>query len=223
MDKPIDPEHRSIKKVVAVVGRWIATNAASAALGAAIALGVAWAVGQLGSKPAPIPEQLDQVLTDAANQGLRVAYSREIDLRGTGRPARVLVFRPALRQLHKRSDELRVYEELDNRIRLVLTVRPLQQPDRGPHRINFVAAGQFDSTDRREAILTLERTSQESQLLRPVVLTWDVSEQAYTLRGLLRDRPPLQRPRAGTLAFYGWKEYQPIDVPLTGGTTLRRL
>jgi hypothetical protein len=205
-------------------GRWILTTA----LGAAIALGVAALAGQLGH-PESLAQQLDDILGDADRDRLEVIYNRELDLHGNGVPARILVLRPRIASSYRRSDELRVYEQDDERLRLAFTLRPARvarrrtSPDRGlVYRINLVAAGKLDGSDRIEVALVLMPDYADTNLLRPFVLTWDASNQSYAVRALLRHPPRIPR-SVGSWATGIRRLYRPVDVPLVGGTTLRRL
>jgi hypothetical protein len=204
----------------------VASKAATAALGAAVALGVAWLIGQFRDDPPPIPSQLGDILRDAERDGLSVIYNREADLHGTGAKARLIVLRPQGEQAYTtRSDELRVYEEADDRLKLAFSFRPVSRVARAevPYRLRFVATGRFDATDREQALLSLEPSYADTRLPRPIAVTWDLAEQAYDVQPLLRRRPSLPMARRGTFAASGRRLYKPIDIALANGEVLRKV
>lgn len=90
------------KRLLTVV-RWLLHGGRfviSAAAGAAIALLVARALGDLGAQPTTIPVQLDGILAAAARQRLEPVFLREIDLQGTGAQPRINGASPPPSQRH---------------------------------------------------------------------------------------------------------------------------
>jgi hypothetical protein len=200
-------------------GRWVLT----AALGAAIALGVARVLGDLGHKHVPIPAQLDAILAHAATEGLEPVYLREMDLQDTGATARLVVLRPQFdSHVVSRSDELRVYDTGHEQLQLAFAARPLPEPRGVPYHITLLALGSFDHTDREEAILTLDPEYADTQLPRPVALLWNLGTQRYELRALLSHSPSLARVR-GFWAVTGPRLDRPINIRLADEGVIRNV
>jgi hypothetical protein len=207
------------------IAKRLLDHAGSALVGGLVALGIAWGVGVVGKGPGPIPRQLDAVLRDAAQQRLTVAYNRELDLRGTGEMARLLILRPTIAGGYtKRSDELRIYEtDRDGtRLQLALRLQPLTKGKEVPFRINFVDFGRFGDGDRQQAIVRLDPSYADGRLPRPIAVEWDARYGRYRARGLLKRRVSLP-PTHSVWALEARRLYRPTDIPLVDGSVLRQV
>ncbi len=84
-----------------------------------------------------------------------------------------------------------------------------------------MGVGHFDSSDRNEAILTIDPEYVDGQLPRPVALLWNVANQRYELQALLSHNPALV-PRHGAWAV-GDTVYRTISVRLAGGGAIHNV
>lgn len=188
-------------------------------------LALAAVVSQLIKGPPPISQQLGEVIREAARHGFRTQYNRELDLRGTGQTAHLLILRPTIaRGYASRSDELRIYDEdpSGKHIRLALRIQPRSGPRDVQMRFNFVRVGRFGSSDQKQAILTLDPSYADGAVVRPIALVWKAIDDRYVLRSLLTEPIDLPRTPAGEVRPIS-KIYRPIDVRMVGGKVLRAL
>lgn len=200
-------------------GAWIIGNAGVALVGGVVALLLAWATGVVGGDQKSPSRQLDSALQDAAKKNLSVVYNREVDLRGTGTKARIIILRP--KNWVRRSDELRVYEMDDEGkdLKLAATIRPATRKREVAHRLEFVAAGRFGHGDAQQAIVNLSPSYVDTRMPRPIALEWNPRVGRYSARAVLK-RPVSLPPARSRFARRGHQMYQPLDVRLAGGKTI---
>ncbi len=197
------------------------SHSLGALLGALIALGVARALGDLGTKTEPIAGQLEAVFRQAAARGLEPVNQRDVDLTGTGDVEHLVIFRPQPKEGERPgSDELRIYDTDGNRLRLRYSLQPQLAKGVLPYEIKLLGSGPFDSTDRTEVIMSVAEEYADGRLPRPVALLWNAGTQHYELRPLLTYRPYLQ-PLRGYWAQAAAKLINPVNIALANGEIIR--
>ena len=184
--------------------------------GALVALGLIVAAGGFAKpKPPSIAAQVTDIRKAAARQGGAMVYTLSSErLNGTQERSYVFVLR---RQNHG-SDEVRIYDDVDGRLRLRFDFRPRTgdawisldttaavQQRRAPvaywmtHR-PIVADVNGDGT--RELLLAYRAGAISALAFRiPLSVAWDDRRQEYVLSAVLRSRPPERNPDTIMPAF----------------------
>jgi hypothetical protein len=208
------------------IGAALLGQVGGAVLGFVIGLALAWAVGLLKGRESTAEAKLEDVLSRASRQHLRPIFNREIDLKGTGKTARVLIFRAADDRygLVNDSDRLLVYERDGNKLDLVLSVHPSFHPKRNlPFVFHRVRAGRFDETTQQEVLFDMSPLYADTKIPHPVALLWDASKRTYAVRPLLDSPPKLPVPASRSFARGLRDAYRPTDIELDGGSALERV
>lgn len=224
MTAPDAPTRRPsrVRRAAVVGGRWLVAHGLGALIGALIALGVAAAIGDLGSKPGPIAGQLEAIYKAAALEGLEAVSQRKADLTGSGVAERIVVFRPEVSYTSgpRRSDELRIYSSKAGRLHLEYSLRALRRGNLPPYEIRLLGVGRFDSSDRVEIIMTLAEQYADGRTPRPVAVLWDAATQRYEPQALLTFRPYL-KPLSGYWAQRSEELIEPVNMRLASGEVIK--
>jgi hypothetical protein len=178
-------------------GEWFSENVAKTVLTTLVGLVVVAVVGLVvtlvtGGAPPPISQQIDEIREHAADDGYLTEINRPVELRGGGTPSRLFVFRPergAQNPVAGDSDEIRVYDEKDQRLHLTFQFQPKNDPV--PYRFRVEGAGKFDETDRDEVIGEYVADYVDRTIPYPVALIWSETDGGYALRSLLPREPRL--------------------------------
>lgn len=164
----------------------------------------------------PVGEQIDSVLRQAAKDGRRAVFRASVPLHGPGsRSSQVLVLRdPRLKEhpageavtdahgryVVPRSDEVRIYDTVDGKLRLAFRFLP-----QGPGQVRQAPEGDWpgfrfrpspvtdiDGDGRPEIVGTFERVTLASgPMPAPVLISWDDGTQRYRLAPLIAQHPRL--------------------------------
>ena len=132
--------------------------------------------------PAPIAEQLNGIVRDAARAGLRVAETTEADLHGSGETSRILVLRSALRSERKRPDELRIYDVSAGRLRLRFRFAPT--PSREVT-LRLAEVADIDGNGSTEIVASLDEIYIEYDTTSPALVGWDPRTDTYGISPML--------------------------------------
>ena len=193
---------------------WLAASIIVLA-GLAAGLGVVVVVGgDAGGRSQPsVAEQLEAVVARAAQERRYVAVRRRVPIHGTGTRSHLLVlrdldlrdrFRTDLATPQALSDDIRIYDEVDGRLRLRFRFQPqnpgevAQRPDGDLPgfllRVGGVA--DYDKNGELEIVGALERNSLASGPFPvPVIIVWDEADGRYRIHALIPEPPDLRPPR----------------------------
>lgn len=171
--------------------RWLKHHIVAAAVTALAGLGASAGVRFLfaqitGGQAQPLGVQIDAIKKVAAEEGLYAVIDRPVELHGRKRTSQLLVLRPRKgteASLLGGSDEVRLYDYVDGRLRLAFRFQPKRDPT--PYRFHLAAVGHLDNTDRQEVLGQYMRQYVEGTFPYPVVIMWDETVGAYRLRALL--------------------------------------
>jgi hypothetical protein len=175
----------------------------------------------VGKKPT-IPAQLEAERRDAASRHLHTVVNRRVDLRGTGTPSYLLVFRhdsfgspnPVSDPLSV-SDEIRIYDAVDGELHLHFRFRPalIKEDDRDPHGLAHLfqlsAARDLDRNGRPEILGAYLPYFMNAALPHPILIQWDEATGQYQLHPIL-STPPVLTAKAPSTDSYGigpWRRY----------------
>jgi hypothetical protein len=208
------------------LGRWIGEHVAATVLTLVVASAVGVAITRIhGRKPPPIADQVDRIRATAAAKGSYAVINREVELHGTGVSSRLFLFRPRRATqdpVEGASDELRIYDIRNKRLKLAFRFQPKVQEV--PYRFAVYGIGRFDETDREVIIGQYVHRYVDTSVPYPVALVWDESNQAYRLRPLLPERLNLRRfKNAGAWASTARRTYRATVLSDTGSTTTLRV
>lgn len=162
------------------------------------------AAERISSDPPPLPEQLNNVISDAAKNGYSLVGSVHlIQFRAGGELSRVLLLRPISSDEH-RSDELRIYDIVGQgkqaRMKLRLLFQPLPtkrtamwglplsasrtaEPRAFAIRLRLIR--DLDGKPGNEVVADVSEYAVKPIWPRPVYIYWDPANQRYAVRGLL--------------------------------------
>jgi hypothetical protein len=198
-----------------------------AIVGVVVGAGLAWAFGLVKGHETTAETKLETVLSDAAHQHLRPILNQRVDLKGTGKRARVMIFRSAKGGYEPTasSDLLRIYEQDGNDLNLVLSLHPTFHPKRNlPYELRRIRVGRFDDTTQQEVRFDMSPLYADTRIPHPVALLWDAAHKSYVLRPLLT-KPPQLLPAPSPRSFArGLQDgYKPVDIDLDGGSVLQHV
>lgn len=141
------------------LARWLADRSATALITTLVAAVITVAVLHEALPSTPPPPLADQWLSQRAaiaKEGWQVAQTREVDLRGDGEASMILVLSSTLPSCTGptavRSDELRVYDVEDGRLRQTFLFDPIQ---RGCSAMNFQFVHVSDLEQEHDAPIIL--------------------------------------------------------------------
>jgi hypothetical protein len=140
-------------------------------------------------------EELTLEIEEAAQAGLRVALHRAVDLRGVGPPSRVLVLRSQWLRAG-RSDEIRIYDEGDDDLRLRLRFRPAYDLAReNLSAFELMAIRDIDANGTAEIIGSFSQIAMATPFVRrPVLIRWDPRSRDYEIGAILGPPKPRDPP-----------------------------
>src|SRR5439155_10770454 len=138
--------------------------------------------------PPPIAQQLNDVVREAARNGLRVAESYRADLHGSGERSRILVLRPTARATRPIPNELRIYDVSDGRLRLRFRFVP--RTAGVPPSVHLADVADFDGNGSMEILVSLEIEYVEHTTEVPALVAWDPRGDAYGIAPLLTPDGP---------------------------------
>ena len=175
--------------------------AATVAVMAALALVIAGG-GFSPVKPPPIGAQIDAIREQAAKDGKVTVVARPVDLHGFDQQSYVFVMRPS----RQGSDELRVYDVVDGRLKLMLDYQPhtlrrgspspaavVQQARRltPPFDLGVEGLRAVDiyGNGEHELVADYNQLPFVGGNKFPIVVAWDDVAQRYRLQALIASRP----------------------------------
>lgn len=217
LDRPSKQRWRPMRTFLA----WLTQQVGGAFIGAVVGAGATALLLAPGREP--VAAQLDSQLSDAAQAGFTVSVNREADLHGTGIRSRLVVLKPATGS-PLTSDEVRIYDEIDNELRLRYTARPMPGKGMPGYRFTVLGVGRYDHTDREVVLASLDQRFADGRPPHPVALLWNAAGENYEMRALLPRVPALPKGNAGVWGKGARRFYRrTTDVPLGPGQVLRNL
>lgn len=142
--------------------------------------------------PPPIAEQLDDISREVVANNDRVILRQSADLRGAGVNSFYFVIRNedarqgADEPGSGRSDELRIYDDVDGDLKLRFRFRPTRTRVQQPLFSRFEGARDFDRDGTGEVIGGFgEAYHAASSLVVPFVIRWEQEAARYRISGLL--------------------------------------
>jgi hypothetical protein len=171
--------------------------------GAIVALAVIW-IGSGFSIPS-IADQLAQVQRDGSGGERRPTMLGATDLHGTGVKSHVILFRGRSDPARPRSDALRIYDEVGDKLVLRLNFEPRPDPQRSYAVFQYRGTADVDGDGATELLggYAYAGSDQGRQALVPFAVNWDGGSQRYRLVSLDFGPPALSRsPRTRAAAQY---------------------
>jgi hypothetical protein len=193
-----------------------------ATCGAVVALAVIW-IGSGFSVPS-IADQLARVQRDGSGGERRPTMLGTTDLHGTGIKSHVILFRGQSDPARPRSDGLRIYDEVGDKLVLRLNFEPRPDPQRSYAVFQYRGTADVDGDGATELLggYAYAGSDQGRQALVPFAVNWDGGSQRYRLVSLDLGPPALSRsPRTRAAAQYLRLYAAPVGfTDRRGGLTL---
>jgi hypothetical protein len=182
--------------------RWAVLLILAALLGHVADSGWSYVTGFFGhSSPPPIATQLNEVVSRAARDGFRlIGPPRKVRFRAAGPASWMLHFRP-LDVTSKSSDELRVYDVVDRKLKLGFDFRPEilgkeattspaippQAPIKLPQAfaISVRQVRNLDGAPGDEVVIDLTEFSVTPLWPRPAIIFWNAATQSFEIEPFL--------------------------------------
>jgi hypothetical protein len=193
-----------------------------AACCAVVALAVIW-IGSGFSVPS-IADQLARVQRDGSGGERRPTMLGTTDLHGTGVKSHVILFRGRSDPARPRSDGLRIYDEVGDKLVLRLNFEPRPDPQRSYAVFQYRGTADVDGDGAAELIggYAYAGSDQGRQALVPFAVNWDGDSRRYRVVPLDLGPPALSR-KPATRAAAQYRRLYAAPVAFAdrrGGQTL---
>lgn len=171
--------------------KWLGDNVGKTVVTTLVGLAVVGGVAVLRGKDASIPEQLERVRADAAAQGFFIKTQRKLRLRAAATSDLFV-----LGSERRIADEVRLYDEIDGKLRLALALPfdpQIVDLDPGLDLLSFevLASPDIGGDGRRELIGAYDYEDYLDSVQFPVAVAWDEVRRRYLFSPLLTSRPPV--------------------------------
>jgi hypothetical protein len=174
-------------------GKWLGGGVLLALAGWGATSAVALLVHELRPKPLPIPVQYTRIIQRAAREGWRPVQTYRADLRGTGEVTRLLILEPEPKPLKQQgSDEVRIYDVVNDRLCIRLRFTPQDLVPKGRHRLSRLAdrvrlekAVDVDGNGSLELFFAVSGRYADGSLPHPFIAVWDPARDNYRISSVL--------------------------------------